>query len=65
MISRFLSRAVELFQEDVDSFRKEFAHIDANSSLQELTSIEKGGKKENDRVDSPENAPFTLRITFK
>ena len=64
MISCFLSWAVELSQE-VDSLRKDFAHIDANSSLQELTSMEKGGKKENDRVDSPENAPFTLGITFK
>ena len=32
----------------------------ANSSLQKFTPIEKGGKKENGRVTSPESVPIHL-----
>ena len=49
------------FKNCVYSERKEFAPTGANSFLSELTPIQKGGKNENGRVDSPESVPIHLK----
>ena len=41
---------------------KDFAHTGANSSFEELTPIEKGGKIENVRFASPDGVPVHLKV---
>ena len=45
MNSYFLPLGNLTLQKKVDSYKKEFAPTGANSFLEELNSIEKGGKK--------------------
>ena len=53
LVHMFLHLVRRSFQEGINSFRKEFALLRANSFLKELIPIEKRGKNENGRVVCP------------
>ena len=55
MTSCVLPLKKEVLLNGVNSLKKEFAPLGANSFLKELTSTEKGGKIENCGVASPES----------